>query len=119
MAKHGIEPNADGGTKSQKVPSGASHTFVVRSLKLDARYHDDDPLQEAPFTLVFPNGLEIEGQLDTEGKATVVGVPKGRGKVRYGPDQRDYQRADTRENPDYRTSFTKATFDELLAKYRK
>lgn len=117
MAKKFVEPDGNGVLRAQRVPSGESHTFVARRLTLDHRYHDDDPVQNAAFMVKFPNGLELKGTLDQQGQASLIGVPEG-GEVRYGPDQRAYERVDDRENPDHREQFTDGDFETLFAKYR-
>lgn len=111
-----LDPDAEGKLEPARVPSAASHTFVVRTLTLDHRYHDDDPVQEAPFWAALPGGMELSGQLDKFGKATLVGV-SGSVKVRYGPDAREFERVDKRDNPDKRDSFGDSDFDALYAKY--
>jgi hypothetical protein len=35
MARSIVEPDASGELQSQNVPSGASHTFVLRTVELD------------------------------------------------------------------------------------
>jgi hypothetical protein len=53
MARKLVEPDAEGKLRPVSVPSGASHTFVARTLTLDHRYHDDEPVQEAGFWLTL------------------------------------------------------------------
>ena len=89
MAKRVVEPSASGELAPERVPTGQSHTFVAKRLLLDHRYHDEDPVQQATFSVKFGNGLEVTGTLDAQGKATLIGVP-GAGEVRYGPDQRAF-----------------------------
>jgi type VI secretion system secreted protein VgrG len=116
MAKRFVEPDEKGKLLPQRVPTGAKHVFVARRLELDHRYHDDDPIQEADFTVTFANGFELKGRLDKTGKATLVGVPESV-TVRFGPDAREYKRVDGRNNPDHREQFTDADFDALYRKY--
>lgn len=118
MAKKIVEPDATGKLRPERLKTGASHTLVARSMELDHRYHDDDPIQEAKFTVKFSNGFELSGKLDKNGKATLIGVPAS-GVVRYGPDAREYKRVDDRKNPDHRESFGDAEFEALYAKYQK
>jgi type VI secretion system secreted protein VgrG len=118
MGKKFVEPSGSGELRPQRVPTGASHTFVARTLRLDHRYHDDDPVQEASFTVKLSSGFELSGKLDKQGKATLIGVSE-RAKVRYGPDQREYARADDRENPDHREELSESDIDGLFAKYRR
>jgi type VI secretion system secreted protein VgrG len=88
----------------------------VRRLELEHRYHDEDPVQGAEFTVTFPNGLVVSGKLAGEGKATLIGVP-ARGEVRYGPDQRAFERVDSGPNSDHRGPLAEADFETLRAKH--
>jgi len=112
-----IGPDAAGRLVPEQVPTGETHTFVLRTLTLDHRYHDEDPVQNAAFTVKFSNGFELKGTLDAKGKAKLVGVP-AHGEVRYGPDQRPFQRVDSPDNPDQRGSFSAGDFETLFAKYQ-
>lgn len=116
MARKNLDSGSGGELRPTRVPSGDSHTFIVRTMKLDHRYHDEDPVQNADFTVRFPSGLELKGKLDGQGKATLVGVP-GSGEVRYGPDQRPFERVNKEPNPDFRGSLSAADFEALRAKY--
>lgn len=111
-----LERDASGAFPSYKAASGVEHEFIVRKLVLEHRYHDDEPLQRAPYKVTFPNGYEVVGELDEQGRATLYGVP-AEVKVVYGPDQRQWCAADTRENPDYRESTSSADLEQLFQKY--
>jgi len=119
MSRKLIEPDQTGEFPPESVSAGAEHTFVLRRLELDHRYHDDTPVQGAEFTVTFPNGFKKEGALDSEGRATVLGVPAGTGEVRYGPDSRPYRRVDDRENPDHREQMSDQDVDALIDKYAR
>jgi type VI secretion system secreted protein VgrG len=116
VAERIVEPDGSGRLTPERVATGNRHTFVVRRLVLDHRYHDEDPVQGADFTVSFPNGLVVSGKLDAEGKATLVGVP-ARGEVRYGPDHRPFERVDSGPNPDHRGPLAEDDFDTLRAKH--
>lgn len=116
--KKTLEPGATGALQPVSASTGEAHTFVARTLHLDHRYHDDDPIQEAEFVLKFSNGYEMRGKLDKTGKATVVGAPASV-TVRFGPDAREYARVDDRENPEYTETFTDADFERLWQKHHK
>ena len=90
---------------------------MLRVLHLDHRYHDDDPVQQASFTVRFANGYEASGTLDAEGHAKLVGVPGGQAEVRYGPDARPYEPVEQENNPDYRPDIREADIDALFEKY--
>jgi hypothetical protein len=111
-----VEPDGTGRLTAEQLATGERHTLVVRRLVLDHRYHDEDPVQRAEFSVTFENGLVVSGQLDAEGKATLIGVPE-RGQVRYGPDQRAFARVDSGSNPDYRGPLAEIGFDSLRAKH--
>lgn len=118
MVRKYVDPGPTGELRPERVPSGESHTFVVRRLALDHRYHDDDPVQDAPFTVRFPNGFEVNGTLDKQGRAVVLGVP-AQCEVRYGPDQRAFEPVDDRENPDHREQLAESDLDALFEKYKQ
>lgn len=99
---------------SCRASTGQGHRVVVRTLELDHRYHDDDPIHRAPFTVRLPNGLETEGTLDDSGRATVRAVPSNV-TVTIGADQRDYTRVHSTANPAYRETMSEADFDALVA----
>jgi hypothetical protein len=82
---------ADGSARltPERVAADNRRSFVVRRLMLDHRYHDDDRVQGADFTVTLPNGLVVSGKLDARG--TLIGVP-ARVEVRSGPDQRAFER---------------------------
>jgi hypothetical protein len=111
-----VETDGTGRLKPERVATGNRHTFVLHRLLLDHRYHDDDPVQRADFSVTFANGLVVSGKLDAAGKATLIGVPD-RGEVRYGPDQRAFARVDSGPNPDHRGPFAEDDFDTLRAKH--
>jgi hypothetical protein len=81
MSRKVIDPEANGAFPKESVSAGAEHTFLLRRLELEHRYHDDSPVHGAAFTLTFPNGFKKEGTLDEEGRAVVVGVPAGTGEA--------------------------------------
>lgn len=116
MSRIYLERDASGAFPSHDVATGAEHEFVVRTLVLEHRYHDDEPLHRAPYKVTLPNGYEMVGELDDQGRATLYGVPSDV-EVVYGPDQREWQTADARENPDYRESTSAADIERLFQKY--
>lgn len=118
MARIYVERNADGSIAPIDLPADQSHTLVLRTLDLDHRYHDDDPIQQATFVVRFQNGSQVSGQLDAHGRARLMGVPAGPAEVRYGPDNRDFEPVPSRDNPDYRPQMSGADVDALIDKYR-
>ena len=113
------EPEADGTFAPLSLATGEHHKILLRTLKLENRYHDDDPIQEATFTVRFANGYEVSGRLDKKGCARVVGVPSGQAEVRDGSDNRPFEPVKQEENPDYRPEMSDAGLDALMAKYEK
>jgi hypothetical protein len=112
-----VERNADGTFAVKSLATGKRHRLVLRTLRLDHRYHDDEPVQGAPFSVRFSNGYEARGTLDESGKARLIGVPAGQAEVRYGPDSRPYEAIEQPKNPDYREQMGAADFDALFDKY--
>ena len=119
MSRAHVERKPDGSFDPCTLPTGEKHTLVLRTLELDHRYHDDDPLQQASFSVRFPNGYEVSGKLDSQGRARLVGVPTGQAEVRYGPDSRPYEPVKQEENPDHRPEMSEAEIDALIDKYHK
>jgi len=109
-----LEPNADGVFPETQVSLNGTHVFVVHDITLERRYHDDTPVQNATYKVKLASGHEIEGTLDAQGKAKLMGVSRSVTVV-FGPDSREYERADTRDNPDFRGPVSDSA--ALFAKY--
>lgn len=118
MSQVYAERNAEGAFEPSSLPTGERHRIILRTLHLDHRYHDDDPIQEATFSVKFANGWEASGRLDKNGRARLVGVPGGPAEVRYGPDHRPYEPIEQEKNPSYRESMSDADLDALIDKYQ-
>lgn len=114
-----VEPKADGSLEPITLPTGQKHQLVLRTLLLDHRYHDEDPVQEAAFTVRFAGGQEVSGNLDKQGRARLAPVPGGESEVRYGPDSRPYQPVEQEKNPDYRERMSDADVGALFDKYEQ
>jgi hypothetical protein len=112
-----VEPNPDGSFPTLVLATNERHTIVLRTLVLDYRYHDDDPVQKATFSVKFANGYEVSGKLDQRGRARLLGVPAGQAEVRYGPDSRPFEPVKQEENPDYRAQMSSADLDALFEKH--
>jgi type VI secretion system secreted protein VgrG len=117
MSQVYAERKADGTFEPILLPTGERHKVILRTLKLDHRYHDDDPVQEATYSVKFSNGWEVSGRLDKNGQARLVGVPSGPVEVRYGPDSRPYQPVEQETNPDFRETTDDADIDALFARH--
>lgn len=113
-----LEPDAKGAFAPVTLPAGQQHKLVLHVLRLDHRYHDEDPVQEATYTVRFANGLELTGTLDKTGRAVLAGVPTGPAEVRYGPDNRPFEPVPQEKNPDFREAMNDADVDALFEKYQ-
>ncbi|NAX45930.1 hypothetical protein CAG70_02790 [Photobacterium halotolerans] len=60
-------------------------------LELKYCYKDNDPVQKAPFRVIFEDNSEITGELDEQGFARVERVQAGSYQVLYGEDKRPWQ----------------------------
>ncbi len=111
-----IQGTIDGRWPSVSLPTGDSHTIVLRfpTLQLERRYHDDAPVQGAPFTVRLADGSEVEGALDENGRAELKDLPAAPGTVRFGPDARSYRRMDDRKNPQYKAEPSATDADALV-----
>jgi type VI secretion system secreted protein VgrG len=118
MSQVFAERKADGSFEVIPLATGQKHKVILPTLKLDHRYHDDDPVQEATYSVRFPNGYQVSGQLDAQGRARLVGVPSGQAEVRYGPDSRPFEPVEQDKNPDYRPETSSADIDALIDKYQ-
>jgi hypothetical protein len=88
---------------------------AVFEIEIEQRYHDDSPVQGAKFTLVFEGGRQVDGVLNSDGKALVKGVPNETAELRFGPDSRDFKVVDRKKNKSYRGRVpTEAELQERL-----
>jgi type VI secretion system secreted protein VgrG len=117
MSRTTLERDEHGKFGSHRGQTDRRHTFVLRQLVLEHRYHDDEPVQGAQVIVTWPNGFEQSTTLDANGRATVLGAPGGMVRVTYGPDEREFRRVDDEKNPDHRPSTSESDIDALIAKY--
>ena len=68
-------------------------------IELNYGYNDLEPVKGAPFKLKYPDGTEINGELDDKGFARVQGVPLGTAQVKLGEDNRKWNAKNKTENP--------------------
>jgi type VI secretion system secreted protein VgrG len=61
---------------------------IENALTLEYTYADLKPVVGAPFRIIFDDGSQRQGQLDAEGKATIVNPPDA-GTVYFGYDARE------------------------------
>jgi type VI secretion system secreted protein VgrG len=88
------------------------------SAAMQYLYHDDEPVQGAPFKATLADGSVREGALDDAGTMTIDDIPVGAVKVELGLDTRTYRRKDAAGNPEFKEGpFTEDDVDSLLAKH--
>lgn len=81
-------------------------------------YHDDEPVQGAPFKAMLADGSVRQGALDDVGRMALDDIPVGAVKVELGLDTRTYRRKDATDNPDFNDGpFTDDDVDSLLTKH--
>jgi hypothetical protein len=118
MADDPIEIDLAGGGASAPLAlaTGSKYKIVLKRpiLRLEHLYHDDRPVQNAPFTVELANGDKIKGQLDENGRATVA-VPSTPVQVQFGPDARPWERVDQTENPDFVGEIDSGQADDFVA----
>ncbi len=112
-----LTPNPDGSLSPVLLETGMSHPLVLplQTLLLERRYHDDEPLQRAPFEVELDGGRIVKGQLDDRGRARLRGLGKPV-RVRFGPDARDWKRVDEEANPDYREELSPSDIEALVSR---
>ena len=86
-------------------------------VRLDHRYHDNDPIQNAPFEALLSDGTIRKGVLDKQGKAELHDVPPGPVRVTFGPDARPYTAVPGPRNPLYKGTLSAAEREELIARH--
>ncbi|WP_321884717.1 type VI secretion system Vgr family protein [Paraburkholderia bannensis] len=98
-------------------------TFTKAQLKqqLAVRYHDDTPVQGAPFKIHYDNGATFSGIVDEKGQADLTNAPKGPGRIELGEDARAYEVKATEKNPHYKADWDdsdmQATLDKMQGTY--
>lgn len=81
-------------------------------------YHDDAPLQGAPYTAKFADGSTRQGTTDGNGNVHISDVPPGTAQIQFKPDSRPYEVKTKADNPDYKPVLSDADIDGLIKKYR-
>jgi hypothetical protein len=109
---------ADVSAPPPEPPLFAEAPPELRTIELERRYHDDEPLQGAPFELQLSDGRTVTGKLDKFGRARVEGVSPGVAHVRFGPDERPWEPVDQRVSPAFRENFNEADVRALIARHR-
>lgn len=61
-------------------------------LVLEHLHSDGQPVQGAPFEVLFMDGTRKKGKLDKNGRAVLRDVPQGKAVVQYGEDQSEQKR---------------------------
>jgi hypothetical protein len=108
-----IQYDADGNPTDVSLPTDNDHTVSIQTIHLQHLYHDDTPVESAPFVIELDDGTTVEGSLDENGEADVptTAVPT---QVQFGPDQRDWTPDDQEANPDYQEFASDDDVDEFV-----
>ncbi|MEO7497260.1 MAG: type VI secretion system tip protein TssI/VgrG [Massilia sp.] len=85
------------GMKELSGPQSASPTLphlpkagdLQNFLELNYRWDDQQPMEGAPYKVLFDNGASIAGKLDTHGFARLENVPAIGATVTFGEDERE------------------------------
>ncbi|WP_063825926.1 type VI secretion system Vgr family protein [Paraburkholderia caribensis] len=72
-----------GGSATQQAALPVLPTQQDTGLQLWHTYPNGEPVKNAKYKIVFPDGSSRAGRLDADGKATVANVPRGGGRVQY------------------------------------
>jgi type VI secretion system secreted protein VgrG len=72
-----------GGSATQQAALPVLPTQQDTGLQLWHTYPNGEPVKNAKYKIVFPDGSFRAGRLDADGKATVANVPRGGGRVQY------------------------------------
>ncbi|MFM0048698.1 type VI secretion system Vgr family protein [Caballeronia grimmiae] len=108
---------ADHGTEG---PQSFPPAFPVRSVSeqrsLQHLYRDDEPVNAAKFEIAYDDGSTYNGVLDDAGNADLSHAPVGSGRIKFGPDSRDWQIKAREDNPGYRSSWSDDDFQRSANK---
>ena len=63
---------------------------TAQTLRIEYRYQDGSPVENAPYTILFDEGTELSGALDSSGVCELQNQPVGRYQVILGEDTRVY-----------------------------
>lgn len=108
----------DGGASMPpKLPALPEGELEPGTLYLDHRYHDDQPLAGAEYTVKLADGTERKGKLDGQGRAVIRDVPGGSAEVTFGPMPGAFERVDKTPMPSYDPAPSSAKIDKLFSKY--
>lgn len=83
-------------------------------ITIERLYHDNEPVQNAPFEIELADSTTIEGTLDTAGKASLTGLKSEPKRIRFEPDAREYTPVNLVENSEYKASFSQADADAII-----
>lgn len=81
----------------------------VFTLSIEHRYHDNEPVCEAPFEIECADGSNIMGSLDTNGIAELKDFTAAPLRIMFQPDSRQYTPVNMVENEEYRKRFHRLT----------
>ncbi len=84
------------------------------TITIERFYHDNEPVQEAPFEIELADATTVKGTLDTTGNASVTGLKSTPKRIRFEPDAREFKPVNLVENAEYKASFSQADADTIV-----
>ncbi|MES3021334.1 MAG: type VI secretion system tip protein TssI/VgrG [Pseudomonadota bacterium] len=106
-------------SSSAVLPEFSTSNMPPNRLAFERRYHDDEPLAGAPYSVTFVDGTTRKGFLDGAGRAVLDDVPPGAAQVRFGAMPGQYARKGAQPTPGYVAAPKKNDIEALLDKYSK
>jgi len=85
------------------------------TVTIERLYHDNEPVQQAPFEIELADATIVKGTLDTAGNATVSQLRSTPKRIRFEPDAREFKPVNLVENPEYKTAFAQPDADAIVA----
>lgn len=79
------------GSATQQAALPVLPTQQDAGMQLWHTYPNGEPVKNARYKVVFPDGSSRSGRLDSSGKATLADVPRGGGKVQYFEEEGTFE----------------------------
>lgn len=109
-------PMTDGAKQEAALPALPEEIVKPGTLRLDHRYHDEQPLAGAAYEVTLGNGQKRSGHLDGNGQALISNIT-GTAKVTYGPMPGSFERKDQTPTPGHDPDPTDSKLAQLVDKY--
>ncbi len=111
---------------SQHVFGGGARVSVNLPLmpnevrrQLIVNYHDDEPVNGAPFIIKYKNGQSFRGVLDDKGAADLTKAPDGEGVIKIGEDTRQFSiKALAENNPEHKAMWSESDLEASFTKFK-